>query len=280
MIKKGINQWCFPVTMGVEKCMLLAKQAGFTGIELAMSEDRGSGADDPYELTLTASDDKIRAISDKARKIGLELPSIATGLLWAYPLTSSDEDKRQRGMSIIKKMIEAADIMNADTVLVVPGVVDETVSYKKAYERALDAFNHLKGIAEEHEIHIGIENVWNKFLLSPMEMLDFIDKINSPYVNAYFDVGNVLAYGYPEDWVEILGHHIKKVHIKDFNTSIGNIRGFTNLLQGDVKWNTVIKALKDIGYEDYLICELSPYKTFPEKLIYDASSSMDYIIGL
>lgn len=259
--------------------MLLAKQAGFTGIELTLEDERGNADDDFQNLTMSTSDEQIRSIAVMAQEIGLKLPSIATGLLWRYPLTSSDENERRQGARIVERMIEVAHILGADTVLVVPGLVNDTVTYKDAYNRALDTLNYLKGIAETYKIYIGIENVWNKFLLSPMEMANFIDKIDSPYVGAYFDVGNVLAFGYPQHWIEILQQRIKKVHIKDFKTAIGNITGFTNLLEGDVNWPAVMDAFAAIGYDDYIICELSPYRTFPQKLIYDASNSMDYIIS-
>jgi hexulose-6-phosphate isomerase len=133
-------------------------------------------------------------------------------------------------------------------------------------------------IRAERDVYIGIENVWNKFLLSPLEMRNFIDEVGSGYVGSYFDVGNVLQYSYPEYWIEILGKRIKKVHIKDFDTSIGNINGFKPLLQGDVNWRKVVKALMDVEYDSFITAELSPYKTCPEQLVYDTSRHMDEIL--
>ncbi len=177
-------------------------------------------------------------------------------------------------------MIDAAKILHTDAILVVPGVVNERVSYSKAYKRSQDALKALAKKAEESKVYIGIENVWSKFLLSPLEMRKFIDEIGSPYVRFYFDVGNVLAFSYPEHWIEVLGDYIVRVHIKDFDTSIGNIRGFKNLFEGDVNWPAVIGALRKANYEGYLTAELSPYRTHPEMLAYDASKRLDFILRM
>ncbi len=134
-------------------------------------------------------------------------------------------------------------------------------------------------MAERYRVTIGIENVWNKFLLSPLEMRDFVDKIGSRYVGCYFDVGNVLLTGYPEQWIRILGERIKRVHLKDFKISIGNINGFCNLLEGDANWKEVIKALKEIKYDSYLTAEIvPPYRQYPQALIYNISKNMDFIL--
>ncbi len=145
--------------------------------------------------------------------------------------------------------------------------------------KGLKKQSELSKIAEQYQVNIGIENVWNKFLLSPLEMRDFIDKIGSKYLGSFFDVGNILAFGYPEHWIRILGKRIKKVHIKDFRKDIGNVTGFTSLLEGDVNWPAVMQALKEIGYNDFIIAELSPYKFYPEQLVENTSKAMDKIMG-
>ncbi|MGB9677847.1 MAG: sugar phosphate isomerase/epimerase family protein, partial [Candidatus Ratteibacteria bacterium] len=120
---------------------------------------------------------------------------------------------------------------------------------------------------------------WNKFLLSPIEMKKYVEEIGSEYVKVYFDVGNILVIGFPEMWIRILGRLIKRIHLKDFKLSIGNINGFCDLLEGDVNWPEVIKALKEIGYNSYLTAEVGPYKYFPETKIYNTSLAMDKILG-
>jgi hexulose-6-phosphate isomerase len=128
-------------------------------------------------------------------------------------------------------------------------------------------------------VAIGIENVWNKFLLSPLEMARYIDELNSDFAKAYFDVGNVLQFGYPEQWIRILGKRINKVHVKDFSTKVGNITGFVPLLAGDVNWPAVVEALEEIGYDDVITAELSPYTIGPKQLPIDTARHMDVILA-
>lgn len=270
-MKKGINQWAFP-EMEIKELFKLAKKAEFDGVELNFSEEG--------KFSCKSKTTDIKEIKKYAEDEGIELPSVCTAVLWKYPLSSPDKNIRKKAETIVKKMIEAAKIIGADTVLVVPGVVDEKTSYEYAYKTSQETIIKLSCFAEKAKVFIGIENVWNKFLLSPLEFSKFIEEINSPYVGAYFDVGNVLISGYPQHWIEILNNKIKKIHIKDFITQIGNITGFTYIFQGDVNWKEVKKSLEKINYNDYLIAELSPYKIFPEKLLYDTSKSMDLVINL
>ncbi len=276
-MKKGINRWSLPADWSIRQCMEAAKAAGFEGIELAL--------DETGELSLETSDAEVKAIRAMADEIGLELNSLATGLFWQYPLTASDPEIRKKSKSIIRKALQVAKGLGADTVLVVPGVVSapfagaERTSYADAWDRALAGLREVAPEAEKLGVSIGVENVWNKFLLSPVEMREFIDAVDSEYVGAYFDVGNVILYGFPEDWIRILGSRIKKVHFKDFRGAVGTLAGFVNLLEGDVNWPEVVTALEEIGYEDYVYTELSPYKYYGDNLIYDISRAMDRILG-
>ncbi|GAG27908.1 unnamed protein product, partial [marine sediment metagenome] len=138
--------------------------------------------------------------------------------------------------------------------------------YDVCYERATEAVKQILPAAEEAGVVIGIENVWNKFLLSPLEMRDFIDNFGSKMVVAYFDVGNILLTGYPDQWIRILGERIKRVHVKDFKTSVGTVEGFVDLLEGDVDFEAVKQALGEIGYDGYVTAELLPFEPGrPEK---------------
>lgn len=154
------------------------------------------------------------------------------------------------------------------------------VPYDIAYDRAQEAVSQLARTAAEHKVNIGLENVWNKFLLSPLEMRNFIDEIGSPWVGSYFDVGNTLANGYPQHWISILGKRIKKVHFKDYRRQAGGLHGFVDLLAGDVDYPVVVKALEAVGYDDYVIAEMIPAYTYhSEQIIYNTSRSMDRILG-
>lgn len=277
-MKKAISIWSFGAKP-VRDCIRLAKDAGFDGIELALDETGETGMD-------TAEGDllDIKAYADN---IGINIHSVATGLFWSYPLTSNDPVIRQKALTAAYRLIDMAKILGADSVLIVPGAVGvdfipgcEVVPYDTAYERSLDAFMKIKQKAEEKKINVGIENVWNKFLLSPLEMRDFIDKIGSPYVGAYFDVGNVVYTGYPEHWIKILGKRIKKVHFKDYRIESGGLSGFVDLLAGDVSWPEVMKAFTESGYDGWVTAEMIPaYKHHTEQIIYNTAGSMNKILG-
>lgn len=284
-MKKSINYWSFAEKlangskMSLKDCMQLAKRAGFEAIELTVAEEG--------ELSLNSTRRDVEKIVQAAEEVGIELSSLATGLFWDYSLSSSNDKVKDKAKGIVKKMLELASYLGTDTILVVPGAVDvffkpeaEVVPYDVAYKRSLESLRECLDTAEKYKVSIGIENVWNKFLLSPLEMRDFIDKLGSDYLGAYFDVGNILLTGYPEHWIRILGKRIKKVHIKDFKRVIGNVNGFCDLLEGDVNWAEVMKALREVGYNDYITAEiLPPYSQHPEALIYNTSRSMDFILG-
>lgn len=285
---KGMNVWSLPAGLSLEEQFKLTKAAGFDTIELNLSEEKAAdnivtkdlALNDSGSLTLDITNEQLDAVKALSQKYALPVTSISTALHWNYSLTDPDEATRQKGIAIVKKMIDVCKYLEGDTVLVVPGLVKETVAYDEAYDRALAALKELAPYAEAKEIYIGIENVWNKFLLSPLETRDFIDKIDNPFVGMYFDAGNVLQFGFPEQWVKILGSRIKKVHVKDFNTSIGNIYGFTSLLNGSLKWTSLVSALREIGYEGPLTCELSAYTQNGQQLAYDTSHALDYIVNL
>ena len=285
-MKKSINYWSFAKKsangsrMSLKNCMQLAKKAGFEAIELTVAEEGG-------ELSLNSTRRDVEKIVETAEEVGIKLSSLATGLFWDYSLSSSSDKVKDKAKAIVKKMLELASYLGVDTILVVPGGVDvffkpeaEVVAYDLAYKRSLESLGECLSTAEKYKVNIGIENVRNKFLLSPLEMRHFIDKLGSDYLGVYFDVGNTLLTGYPEHWIRILGKRIKKVHIKDFKVSIGNINGFCDLLEGDVDWAEVMKALREVGYNDYVTAEIMPpYTQHPEALIYNTSKSMDFILG-
>lgn len=277
-MKKGISIWSF-AEPDLKKCFALAKDAGFDGLEVALDEN---GA-----VSLASTKEDILHVKDMAQEAGIELYSVATGLYWTYNYTSENAENRKKAKEITKKQLEVASWLGADTILVVPGAVNvafepqsEIVDYDVAYERALEALRELAPAAEELKVAIGVENVWNKFLLSPLEMRNFIDAVGSEYVGSYFDVGNVLYCGYPEQWIKILGERIKKVHFKDYRRNVGSLDGFVDLLAGDVDYIGVKKALDKIGYDNWVTAEmLPPYAQYPETILYNTSNAMDKIIG-
>jgi L-ribulose-5-phosphate 3-epimerase len=270
---KGINQWCYPEGTSLENVFTFSKEAGFDAVELNLYNSDGIG------LTMDTTPREAEAIVNLALSYGLQLRSISTGLLWQSPLSSPHAEVREQGRKVIVKQIELASAMGIDTVLVVPGSVTPDVSYDDCYNRSQEELKKVLVEAEKRQVAIGIENVWNKFLLSPLEMARYIDELDSDYAKAYFDVGNVLQFGYPEQWIRILGKRISKVHVKDFSTKVGNITGFVPLLAGDVNWLAVVAALEEIGYNDTITAELSPYAINPRQLPNDTARHMEVILA-
>jgi len=282
-MKKGINYWCFPKGLTGEEsivaAMETAKAMGFDAIELSVFE---TGA-----LALDTSPGAIKQIANAAQDIGIEICSLATLLHWEYSLTSDNATVRQKGKEILRRMLEIAALLGTDCILVVPGAVDvffdpriPMVAYDVAYKRALDAIGEALPEAEKYGVCMALENVWNKFLLSPLEMRAFVDSFQSPLVAAYFDVGNVLLTGYPESWIRILGQRIRRVHVKDFRREVGNVHGFVNLLEGDVNWPEVMDALRAIAYDNAIIAEIiPPYKHYTLVMLEHISRAMDNLLG-
>ena len=277
-MKKGISIWSFPA-QSLAKNFELAKDAGFEGVEVAL--------DAVGEVSLASTERDLLAVKKTAEDCGIQLYSVASGLYWDNWMTSDDAAERARTKEIVKRHLATAKTLGCDSILVVPGSVNaefaapgRVVDYADAYDRALEAVTELKETAEALQVNLCLENVWNKFLVSPLEMRDFIDKVNSPFVGSYFDVGNVLFNGYPEQWIKILGKRIKKVHFKDYRIEAGALHGFVDLLAGDVNYPAVVEALNAIGYDGWVSAEMIPnYKYHTEAIIYNTSLSMDKILG-
>ncbi len=271
---KSISFWSFPEGMTIEQRMTMAKDYGFEAIELTVE---GEG-----EITPDSSPDEMQKFVDMADRIGLKLPTMATGLGWAFPAIGPDPEVCAKGIEIIRTSLKLGAALGAETFLVVPGTVTADYPYDEAYDDCVDVFSELAEDAEEAGVYIGLEYVWNKFLLSPLEFAGIIDEIDEEYVQAYFDVGNVIPNGFPEQWIRILGGRIKAVHFKDFRESIGTgtFDGFVDLLEGDVPWEAVMEALEEIGYDGPVTGEMMPpYPHHPERLIEATSKSLDAILG-
>ena len=268
-MKISASYWMFEGGLEAKKpiaeAMQEAKELGFDAIELAVAS---KGV-----LTDQATQAQCKDIIATAKKIGIEISSVASGESWSCSPTANDPAIRAKIIDFTCKALQITKWLGTDAYLFVPGAVDvfflpdaEVIDYDVCYERARDAIRQLLPTAEETGVAICIENVWNKFLLSPLEMRDFIDGFNSEMVGAYFDVGNVLLTGYPDQWIRILGERIKRVHVKDFKASIGTVEGFVDLLEGDVDFEAVKKALSDVGYDGYITAELLPFEPGrPEK---------------
>jgi L-ribulose-5-phosphate 3-epimerase len=250
-LKKGVMWGCIGYGTTIMEKFQAAKNAGFDGVEVMSHLDRTE--------VLNARD-----------ATGLIIPSVCGEKHWEYPLSDPDPAIREQGVAALKVSLEDAAAYDADTVLLVPGRVNENVSYDECWTRTVEEIKKVLPVAINLKVKIALENVWNNFLISPMEAASFVDQFKSPYVGFYFDCGNVLVYGWPEQWIKILGRRLAKVHIKEFSRKIadkqGRGAGFdVKLLEGDVNWSAVMTALDDIGYSGWTTIE-QPGGDSPEGL--------------
>lgn len=282
-MKKSISTWSFPGAMTLEQKLALAGDAGFAGFELDLSDD---GPVNPHSTV-----EDLRKVASAVKAAGLTASGLATGMFWGTNPMSDKPEVREKADFLLRRQIECAHDLEIDAILVVPGVVgadflpdEPPVRYDIAYDRARAFVERAVPLAEKLGVTIGIENVWNKFLQSPMELRGFVDSFCTPHVGSYFDVGNVLACGYPEHWITILAHRVVRVHVKDFRRSVATVNGFVDLLSGDVNWPEVMASLRQIGYDGWVAAEMIPpvpfYRHAPETLIHNTSRAMDQIFAL
>ncbi len=283
-MKKSINLWAFPYPqrMTLRECLLLAKHAGFDGIELNYDLDN--------DLSPKAGTKELVAIRQMADEIGIEISGLCSFLFWPYPLSSNDPAKRARGIELAGKIGQAAHDMGVENVLVVPGAVHipwrddhEPVPNDICDRRAREAIGTLLRQAEKSKISLNIENIFfNGYLMTPMEMNDFVDSFGSPHVQVHFDTGNISMFQHAEHWAAILGKRTKNVHFKEF-TKKGtdySLETFRPLLDGTTNWPAVMSQLESAGYRGYVTFEyFHPYIHYPEALIYQTSDSLDRILG-
>ncbi|MGC1243616.1 MAG: sugar phosphate isomerase/epimerase family protein [Chryseosolibacter sp.] len=217
----------------------LLKDLGFDGVELETPNNL------PMKEVLQARD-----------KTGLEIPGVVCGATWKSQLSHRDPAVRAEGVRLVKQSLNDCKQYGGTTVLVIPGVVSEETSYQDAYVRSQEEVRKLFSEVEKTGIKIAFENVWNNFLLSPLECAKYVDEINHPMIGWYFDVGNVVRYGWPEHWIEVLGKRIMKLDVKEYSRKKhfeeGAWKGFdVELLEGDCNWPAVNAALRKIGYSGW-----------------------------
>ena len=242
-IKKSVLINMLPKELSYAARFALAREVGFEGIEMQ---------------TITRPEEAAE-IKEAAAKAGLRIHSVMNSDHWRLPLSSSDPDVVTRSVQGMETSLKNAALWGADAVLLVPAVVDAKTGYKDAYERSQRVIRErLLPMARDLKVIIAVEEVWNKFLLSPIEFARYVDEFNSPWLKAYFDVGNIVLYAFPQDWIRTLGPRIVKVHLKDFNFDGRNGR-FTwkQIGEGDIDWPEVRRALHEINYAGYVTTEVS-----------------------
>jgi hexulose-6-phosphate isomerase len=245
-IRKAVEYDMLPRELSPAEHFTLARECGFEAVEVGTQND-------PRRA------EEIARASQAAR---VPIHSVMNMDHWQYPLSDPDPAVVKRSLDGARTSLANAKLWAAQTVLIVPAVVNAKVSYAQAWKRSQQAIRELIPVAEQHQVILGIEEVWNKFLLSPLEFAHYIDEFNSPWGRAYFDVGNVVLYGYPQDWLRTLGRRIVKLHLKDFTfrndaTIHKTVADWVNLRDGDIDWKAVHAALAEIGYRGDATVELA-----------------------
>ena len=241
--KKAVLISMLPKELSYLDRFKLAVDAGFAGIE----------------MRTVPNQQEAEEIRDASTKSGLRVHSVMNSDHWNFPISSADPAVVDKSVAGMETSLRNARLWGADTVLLVPAVVNPQTSYQDAWTRSQKVIRErIVPLAQELKVVVAVEEVWNKFLLSPLEFARYVDEFASPWVKAYFDVGNIVFYGYPQDWIRALGPRIVKVHLKDFQLDRPNGR-FTwkNLGEGDIDWVEVRKAFGEIGYDGWMTTEIS-----------------------
>jgi hexulose-6-phosphate isomerase len=275
---KGISYLSFENGLSnnesIESALSQTKANGFDALELSVSNEG--------IINTNTSKEECRIIRQKIDNSGIFVDSIATGMSWGISPTSEDEATRNKSISLHKDALQVASNLGCKALLFVPGVVkspisSEIVRYDKALDRIRDAINQLLPIAEDLDVDLCMENVWNGFFYSPIELRDFVDSFESNKLGVYLDVGNLIGYQqYPPHWIELLNSRIKRVQIKDFQENFDWTGSFSfcDIGTGDVPWKETIEALKSINYQNTIIAEMLPWD---ETILSRTSAAMDQL---
>jgi L-ribulose-5-phosphate 3-epimerase len=261
-IRKAVLISMLPKELAYVERFAVARDAGF----------------DAIEMQTVSSPEEAAQIREASEKTHLRIHSVMNMDHWRLPLSGSDPDVVQKSVAGMETSLRNAALWGADTVLLVPAVVDPKTSYQDAWQRSQQVIRErLLPLAMQLKVVIAVEEVWNKFLLSPLEFARYVDDFNSPWLKAYFDVGNVVFYGYPHDWIRTLGPRIVKIHLKDFQLDRPNNRyAFKNVGEGDIDWLEVQRALSDIKYSGYVTTEVSGG---PAEYLKDLAGRVDRVLA-
>jgi len=243
--KRQLRKAIMGGTLGIKGTLIekykAAKEAGYEGVE-------PSGGMNQQEVI------------DALGASGLQAASVCCHTHWKQTLTHNDEKMREEGLQGVLQTLRDAKAYGAESILVVPGVCNEEVPYHLAWERSIAQLKKAVPLAKELGVKISIENVWNNFILSPLEAVRYLDEVGDPIVGWHFDIGNVLRYGWPEQWITVLGKRINRIHVKEYSTKKmkdeGVWKGFDcDLTEGDNNWPAIMKALDEVGYTGWAISE-------------------------
>lgn len=271
---KSICSIVFPAAQPVPEYFAAVKNAGFDAIELRTVND----------IPLESTGDQLNRVREAAEKAKVEIATLwVSEPLHSNPLNSPSAEARARGVANIIRSTEIAKALGCGALLLYPGRLGSgaklEVGYETTWQRFTEELTKCLPAAEKNKVFLNPENVWNKFLVSPLEMRTFVDQFHNPWLQTHFDIGNVMQYGYPQDWIQTLGARIKRVHVKDYKLSNRAEQGrFVDLLEGDVDWKAVMGALVKVGYRGFLSPEISHDPNDPGQLK-KVSRQLDKIIS-
>ncbi len=263
-----------PATLSQSKkgwCTACCRRNSATVIALRLARDVGF---EVVQAPTTPDEHQAEEMKNAAVAANIRIDSVMNMDHWEYPLSSADPKAVEKSLAGMRTSLHNAKLWGSDSVLLVPAVVNPQTSYRDAWTRSQKQIRTLIPLAEELKVTISIEEVWNKFLLSPLEMVKYIEEFKSPWIKAWFDVGNVVLYGYPQDWIRTLNKQIVKVHLKDFKRKEDGY-AWVNLGDGDVDWTAVRQAFTEIGYSGSVIAEL---ESGDEAYLRDVSKRIDRLL--
>ena len=274
-MKKSIGDNMIPKGWSFEQGLELVKMAGYEGIELWLG-------DMPW-FQMGTTDAQVTELRRKVENAGLVVSNVSTGLHWETQLSARDPGVRAKAIRIVEREIETAQLLGCDAVLVVAGLVTEEVPYREVYPRSVAAMQQLAPVAAKAGVKIGCENCNSeqRFLISTREFWTFLNDVNSPYVGLHLDVGNIHDTGFPEQWIEMHGPRITRVHLKDPMRKRGRCGEpvYTNLFLGDNNWMAIRAALKKVGYDGWLVAEMEwRYKFAQDQQFYDTATAVQRLI--
>lgn len=276
-MKKSIGDSIFPHTLTFAQGLQLLKHAGYEGVELWLG-------DRPW-FQMGTSDSQLRQLFSQIQDAGLQVSNVSNSLDWDDNICARDPAKRQAAFHHVERQIEAAQIFKTDAILIVAGVVTADMPYNEVYARCVDSLKKLGEVAGKAKVKIGVENCNSeqRFLLSPREFHTFLDDINSPWVGIHLDVGNIHDTGFAEQWIEIHGPRITRIHVKDVmkhRGRCGEQSVYTNLFLGDNNWRAIRDAMTKVNYDGWLVAEMEArYRYAPDQQVYDTSAAMTRLIA-
>ena len=277
---KGISYLSFENGLSnnesIESALSQTKKNGFDALELSVSSEG--------VINTKTSKAECEIIRKKIDDSGIFVDSIATGMSWGVSPTSNDRSIREKSIKLHQDALKVASFLDCKALLFVPGVVKSPISpdivrYDKALDRLREAINQMLPIAEDLNVDLCMENVWNGFFYSPIELRDFVDSFDSDRLGVYLDIGNLIGYQqYPPHWVELLNSRIKRVQIKDFQENFDWTGSFSfcDIGAGDVPWKETIAALNAIQYKSTIIAEMLPWD---ETILSRTSAAMDQLFN-